>query len=326
MKLISILIAGSPLLAGPVPASEGAEIIDYFGYRGCIALTNDDTRVVLTTHGGRILEYALHGENAIHLDPAQKGWVYEPGQPTVDPTGGRLDIGPEALVPRRPELWLGEWQAEITGSHSARLTSVKSEATGVQLVRDFVLADSGTHLGVTQTVNNISEDTTEWCHWSRTFGLGGGIVLIPLEGQSRFPERYVMYGPGPVMNYRPNDPNIRVRDGFLEILGPPQRAKLGMDSYAGWFSYLTKNDLMWVKRYPVYRDRVYNEMAGLTISIWYNKEQMTELEPIGPREVLGPGESSSFTEDWWLLSHPYPEMGSEVDLEAVVKVVNEHVH
>ena len=49
---------------------EGAEIIDYFGYSGCVALHNDSIRVVLTTHGGRILEYSRDGANAIYLDPA----------------------------------------------------------------------------------------------------------------------------------------------------------------------------------------------------------------------------------------------------------------
>ena len=80
---------------------------------------------------------------------------------------------------------------------------------------------------------------------------------------------------------------------------------------------------MWVKRFPVYPERVYNEMAGLTISIWYNKEEMTELEPIGPREVLAPGESSSFTEDWWLLPYDYPAGGADIDLEAVAAVVDQ---
>jgi hypothetical protein len=323
MKPITILLVGLVLLAGSSDADEGTERIDYFGYSGCVVLQNADIRVVLTTHGGRILEYSRDGENAIHLDPAQQGWVYVPGGPTVDPTGGRLDIGPESIIPPRPELWQGEWQAEITGPRSARLTSVRHAATGVQLIRDFVLDETSSHLSVTQTMRNISDGTTEWCHWSRTFGRGGGIVVIPLACQSRFPNQYVMYGPGPVINYRPEDSNIRVRDGFLEIIGPPQRAKLGMDSCAGWFSYVSKNDLMWVKRFPVYPERVYNEMAGLTISIWYNKEEMTELEPIGPREVLAPGESSSFTEDWWLLPYDYPADGADIDLETVATVVDQ---
>ena len=320
LLLVTISLTSQGVAAADI---EGAEFIDYFGYSGCVALHNDSIRAVLTTHGGRNLEYSRDGANAIHLDPAQEGWIYTPGEASPDPTGGRLDIGPEAIIPRRPELWLGQWQVEITGPRAARLTSVEHAATGVQLVRDFVLDETTSHLSVTQTIINISDETTQWCHWSRTFGLGGGIVVIPLACQSRFPNDYVMYGPGPVIDYRPEDPNIRVRDGFLEILGPPARAKLGFDSCAGWFSYLSKNDLMWVKRFPVYPERVYNEMAGLTISIWYNKEEMTELEPIGPREVLAPRESSSFTEDWWLLPYDYPADGADIDLEAVAAVVDQ---
>lgn len=326
MKRLGLLLFAVVLLAGRSAQGanpEGTDIIDYFGYSGCIALENEDIRVVLTTHGGRILEYSLKDENAIYLDPSQEGWTYVPGEPTVDPTGGRLDIGPEAIIPGRAELWLGQWQAEITGPRSARLTSVEHAPTGVQLIRDFVLDEYSSHLSVTQTIKNISDEARNWCHWSRTFGQGGGIVIIPLACQSRFPNEYVMYGPGPVINYRPEDPNIRIRDGFIEILGTPERPKLGFDSCAGWFSYISKNDLMWVKRFPVYTDRVYNEMAGLTISIWYFKEQMCELEPIGPREELAPGKSASFTEDWWLFPYDYPALGEDVDLEAVTSLVDQ---
>lgn len=297
-------------------------MIDYFGYADCIALENEDTRVVLTVHGGRLLEYSLKGENAIYLDPAQAGWIYVPGEPTVDPSGGRLDIGPEQIAPQRPELWFDVWQAEVTGPRAARLTSVEHLPTGVQLVRDFVLDGDSSHLSVTQTIRNISTETINWCHWSRTFGLGGGIALIPLAGQSRFPSKYLMYGPGPVLNYRPEDPNVRIRDGFIEVLGPPARPKLGFDSCAGWLAYLSKNDLLFVKRFPVYDDRVYNELAGFTAAIYYYKEQMCELEPIGPREEIAPGGEAAFTEDWWLLPYEYPESGEDVDLRAVTRLVD----
>src|SRR5437660_6269844 len=42
-----------------------------------------------------------------------------------------------------------------------------------------------------------------------------------------------------------------------------------------------------------------------------------ELEPIGPRERLQPGESASFIEYWWLLSHPFPKKGDQIDLKAL---------
>jgi hypothetical protein len=153
---------------------------------------------------------------------------------------------------------------------------------------------------------------------------GNGIVLIPLTPPSRFPKSYLMYGPGPVMEYQPVDPNIRVRDGFLEIVGPPARPKLGFDSTAGWFCYLTRNDLMFVKRFPVYPHRPYNEVAGLTISIWYFEDKMCELEPIGPAENLAPGQSASFTEQWWLLPYKFPGTVTPVDWRKVSRFVDQH--
>ncbi len=317
-----VLIAStiSILHTGAHAQMPGTQIAPYFGYEDCLILENQTTRVVLTEHGGRILEYAHKGNNAIYLDPAQEGWIYTPGEPTVDPTGGRLDIGPETTIPPHPDLWFGQWTGQITGPRAARLVSVEDAATGVQLIRDVELDEYGTHLRVTQTIKNISDSEKHWAHWSRTFGTGGGIVLIPLSSESRFPGHYIMYGPGPVMNYRPDDPNIRIRDGFIEVLATPERPKLGMDSMAGWFAYAERNNLLWVKRYPTYPDRPYKEMAGLTISIWYYKDQMTELEPIGPRERIAPGKSASFTEDWWLFPYEFPG-DQAVDLEALKLLV-----
>ena len=310
--------------AGAEESMAGTGFMDYAGYSNCITLENENTRVILGPHcGGRVLEYSWKGENAIYLDPGQNGWVYAPGERMIDPYGGRSDIGPEMVIPRHPDLWLGKWTAEIIGPRAARLTSVKDEATGVQLVREFGLDKSSSHLTCKQIIGNVSDETRTWCHWSRTLAKGGGICVIPLTPNSRFPNRYIMYGPGPVMNYRPKDPNIRVREGFLEITGTPEFPKLGMDSYAGWFCYLMKNDLMFVKRFPTYPERVYNEMAAITISIYYYKDMFCELEPIGPMEPIALGESASFTEEWWLLPYPFPGPGSKVDLDDVTQMVDQ---
>jgi hypothetical protein len=192
--------------------------------------------------------------------------------------------------------------------------------TGIRLIRDFTLAPDSSRLVCEQRMINESDKPATCCHWSRTFAVGGGICLVPVTPGSRFPKGYLMYGPGPVMNFKPEDPNIRMRDGFLEILGTPQRPKLGMDSYAGWFCYLMRNDLMFVKRFPVYPERVYCEMAGLTISIWYNKNEMCELEPIGPRETLAPGASASYSEEWELLPYRFPQGADVADLGEIKRL------
>lgn len=297
----------------------GTDIIEYFGYPGCLRLDNGaGTRVVLCPHaGGRVLEYSLGGVNAIHLDPAQRGWRRAAGAAPVDPCGGRFDVGPERVIPPHPDLWLGDWTAEPAGPLRARLTSPRDPATGLRLVREFELDATSSRLVCGQRVTNGSDRTVMVCHWSRTLAVGGGIVLIPLTALSRFPMNYVMYGPGPAINFRPEDPLIRIRDGFLEVLGTPQRPKLGMDSTAGWFAYLMRSGLMFIKRYPVFPDRVYGEVAGLTISIWYSKDEMCELEPIGPREMLAPGASASFAEEWELMPHRFPNETEAVDLDGI---------
>ncbi len=321
--LAILLLAGIPL--GGSRAGEkaaGASIVSFSGYDDCIRLENGDTRVTLCpAAGGRVLEYSRQGKNCLYLSPGDKGWTYESGKKGGSMSAGRFDIGPEQTIPKHPQLWMGRWTGKITGPRAARLVSVKDKPTGVQLIREFALDKNSTRLECKQTIRNISEAAVEYCHWSRTFAPGGGVCVIPLTKPSRFPAGYVMYGPGPAINFRPEDKNIRTRDGFLEITGVPQFPKLGMDTTAGWFAYLMKNDIMFVKRFPTYPDRVYNEVAGLTMSIWYPSGPMCELEPIGPREKLAPGESASFTETWYLLPHAFPKEGQQADLKKIAAQV-----
>jgi hypothetical protein len=301
--------------------------VEFFGYSDCVRLENEKVRVILGHHcGGRILEYSLKGENVIYLDPTQKGWIYKPGEPEIDPYGGRFDIGPEKMVPSHPTLWVDAWTIDAGSNGMARMTSGKDNSTGLQLVREFTLDESSSHLTCKQTLINISDQIQSWCHWSRTLTPGGGICIIPLTSPSRFPKQYVMYGPDPYINYLPDDPNIRLREGFLEIVDTPKYPKLGMDSYAGWMAYLLKSNLLFVKRFPSYRDRVYNEITGLTVSVWYYKDQLCEVEPLGPMEPLAPGESASFTEDWWILPYKFPEERNKLDLVELETLVGREAH
>ena len=322
-RVLLALISLSPIHSATT--TRAAEVVSYYGYRDCVQLKNQQTRVILCpAAGGRILEYSLLGKNVLYLDPKGAGGIYEPGKKGPSMTAGRFDIGPEQTIPKHPQLWMGRWQATITGPRSARLTSQADEPTGVQLTRDFTLDPTSTSLTCRQTIKNVSRDPVAYCHWSRTFALGKGICVIPLTRPSRFPNGYVMYGPGPAINFRPEDPNIRRRDQFLEITAAPRYPKLGMDSYAGWFAYLMKNDIMFVKEFPTYKNRVYNEVAGLTMSIWYPDRPMCELEPIGPQENLEPNESASFTETWRLLPYPFPAAGKPVDLPKLSALVRKN--
>ena len=79
-----------------------------------------------------------------------------------------------------------------------------------------------------------------------------------------------------------------------------------------------------VNRYASPADGVYPEIAGLTLCFRYPKADFVpacELEPHGPRKDIQPGATSSFTEEWFLLPHPFPKPGQMIDLPALERAV-----
>lgn len=322
---VLLILAVSTLMLTP-KSGTGADIVSSYGYENNILLENETARVVICPRtGGRILEYSINEENILYRDPAQDGWVYEPGEPVIDPGGGRFDIGPEKLIPPHPVLWAGEWSGEITGPRSARLISQADSATGVQLIREFRLDSVTSRLESRQIMKNISADTVRWCYWSRTLATGGGIVIVPIEGRNRYPNKYIMYEENARISYNPSDPDIRVSDNYVEVLHTPRESKIALESYAGWMAYLTQEDLLLVKKYPVYPGRVHHELAGFNVSVWYKEERMTEVEPIGPEEILAPGEAAAYTESWWLTPYSFPEQREDVDPDTIRNYIRENM-
>jgi hypothetical protein len=319
---LAFLLLAVWVTTGNLRAEEpAARVFTFHGYSRAVELKLGKTRAVLCPQaGGRVLEFSADGADAMYLEDAEKSWA--PGK-SVPMTAGRFDYGPELTVKPHPKAWSGEWEAEITESKTVKLTSPREDA-GIELVREFRLVPHGPSVGLScrQTMRNVSKETREVCHWGRSFSPGGGICVIPLgDRPSRFPGKYAMYEDSAIINVKATDERIRERDGFLEILAPPRKPKLGFDTYAGWLAYAMPNDTLFVKRFATHPDRVYNEAAGLTLSVWYPPGPRIELEPIGPRERLKPGESASFTEGWWLLSHPFPKKGQQLDLKAVSEQV-----
>ncbi len=303
-------------------ANTTARFTPHLAYQHSIELKVGDARAVLCPQvGGRVLEFSVGGKDSMWLDPKENDW--KPGQPG-NASAGRFDFGPELTTPSHPKQWSGEWTGEILSNGSARLISQKDEASGVQLTRTFSLSKAdgkAARLDCTQTIMNVSNEVREYGHWGRSFSPGGGICLIPLQGKSKYPSKYAMYEDSAIINVKPQDDRIRERDGFLEILSPPRKPKLGFDSQAGWLAYLAPNNVLFVKRFKVDPTGIYNEAAGLTTSVWYPEGARIELEPIGPRAVLKPGDVASFTETWYAVPHPFPAAGQNVDLVALRKLV-----
>lgn len=316
---LGILIALTLVSSQSIAQFQGTRMITERQYPGCIELSNDSVRVVLEPNlGGRVLAYELNGKNVLYVDDTQDGMIYE-GK-NLHPSGGRCDLGPEKTVPPHPLLYLGKWSARITGNQEAEMISQKDTATGVQLIRKFKLAKSGSRLEFTQVIKNVSNSTKSYCHWSRTFVKGSGISLAPLNPKSRYPRKYIMYGPGNIMNFMPESEEcIRIQDGILEILAPPSQAKIVTDTDHGWLAYLTLDSQLFIKKYPVYPSRIYGEMAASTACVYY-KPIYCEIEPIGPMETIAPKREATFTEYWYLFDYQYPA-DKKADLKHIQNIL-----
>jgi len=283
--------------------------LEFRGYKACMELRNKTTRVIISgACGGRVLEYSINGKNVIYLDKKHDGWKYDPKKKIIDPCGGRFDIGPEYTIPKHPVLWLGKWTLEKTGKYSIKATSQKDLQTGVRLVRTFKLAHDSSKLTISQEIINISKKTIHWCYWGRTLLPTGGICIVPLSGASRFPNKHIVYQRN-LLHLRPKDPNIGVYKNFIVVNKLPVYPKLGFDSYDGRLFYLTQNNLLFSKEFKVYPDRVYNKITAMTSCVFYG-DKFCELEPVGPREAILPGKSSSFSVTWKLNNYQFPKSRS----------------
>lgn len=279
------------------------------GYENCLEIKNQEVRVVIEPNlGGRVLIYEKNGKNILYVDSTKNGWTFKKNGMT-QPSAGRFDIGPEATTPKRNATWVGAWTPEIIDNQSVKITSAIDSVAGIQMVRTFSLDAFSSHLTCTQTVTNVSKKDIRGNHWGRTFAVGGGISLVPKNPNSRFPKGYCIYRP-PFngIDFKPADePNVAVREGIIEIKNTPSEPKFVMDNTEGWLSYIAPNNLLFIKKYPIYPNRPYGEVSAATSSIWYFKDTMVEIEPIGPQEILKTGESFSFTEDWWLFEYDFPK-------------------
>jgi hypothetical protein len=296
------IFAVSCIFYSGILVSAQSKFITENAFQNCIELSNASVRVVLEPNvGGRVLKYEINGNNILYVDSLQNGLSFSLEKLAHRISAGRFDIGPYRITPEHYILWQGEWDAVITGSHSARFISQVDTATGVQLIRDFILDSLTSKFSCTQTIRNISSENKRYCFWSRTFVRGGGKTIVPLNPHSRFPMQYIAYGNNKDLLFKPEvESNLLITENQFVLSETAKYNKYEMDGEQGWMAYISTDSLLFFKQYKVFPDSVYGEMTGCTASVWFYKDEIVEIEPIGPWQWVSPGEEVSFTEHWYL--------------------------
>jgi len=229
------------------------------------------------------------------------------------PSAGRFDFGPIRVMPKHDNLWWGKRETEITGAYSAKKTSIVDSATGVQLIREFTLSAEGSKLICTQTIINKSNTNKRYCFWGRTFVNGGGKCFVPLSPNSRYPKQYISYENKKLLFEPEVEDNVSITDNIFVMNKFSKYKKYVMDGEGGWMAYLSKNNLLFVKKFIVYPEKKYAEMTACTMSVWFNEDEIVEIEPMGPWEWIEPGKSTSFTEEWYLQVVDYAINANQIE-------------
>ena len=281
----------------------------YGGWKECLVLNGGDVKAVIVPGvGGRIMSFALNGENIIFENP--EAW----GRTLVNTSNGfwvggyQCDIGPELRgIPDHKWLWQGPWNWRVPRPATVHVMSDPELSVGVQMDKEFVIDPDSGDLGLTQRMRSIVSNDVSFCLWDRTLCKGGGFALFPLNKKSRFKAGWAIREGKQAAEFRyegdkPSDPRVRIMEGVLvaqaKALPAAPELKVGADSDAGWIAY-TRGKILFVKYFPVFPGANYSD-GGNTVE-FYCSDRVAELEPLSPEILLKPDQNYSFPEKWTLI-------------------------
>jgi hypothetical protein len=268
----------------------------YAGYH-CLKLENQALAVWVTLSlGPRIIGLALHG-GADLLAKLPDDTLSCPGGGFYSFRGGhRLWVAPED--PARTYLPDDE-PVTVTDALDGILVTQPVEAqTGIQKSLHVQLPGSDALVIVDHIVYNLGSRPIELAPWAITqFAVGGLAVLpqatAPADEHGVLPNRHIVLWAYTSIG----SPQIRWGDRyvFVEAAVKDGALKVGFPNPAGWLGYLLE-DTLFVKHAPFRQEAVYFDRGSS--SQCYCNSRFLELETLGPRTELAPGESVIHRETW----------------------------
>jgi len=202
--------------------------------------------------------------------------------------------------------------------------------SGLQFITELTLLDNSNRLYFKTTAKNVSQRDQSWGVWRVTqmdfSGPGPGNInekaylVIPLNPKSIWPEKFhPMFGLAESWNWQPDYKRNRMIVKYKNMVG-----KIGLDTYDGWaamvdeaggFTYLQRWETFPGAAYPD-NSTFYVWVAGKGEFIHKHKfyteadnpdnpdGRFIEMEILGPRITLKPGQTYSLNSSWEAVKGP----------------------
>jgi hypothetical protein len=284
------------------------ERISYRRWESAYRISNGTVElVVLADVGPRVISYSfVGGDNVFHEVAEQAGLT---GGTDFRLYGGhRLWVWPEVERTYFPD------NSPVAVSHDdnvARFTAPvegTSPESNLQKELEIQLNQVGSRVTISHRVTNRDNQPTELAPWAPTMMKAGGRAILPLPRRAAMDkDHFQSVGPLTLWSFTDlADPRWILGTEFIQLrqqsnsTGRFQEQMTGIFNPAGWAAYFL-NRTLFVKRAPVVRAAQYPDF-GCNFEVFTNPEFL-ELESLGPKVQLGPGESTIHTEIWTLFQN-----------------------
>jgi hypothetical protein len=281
------------------------ERISYRGWNNAWRLANGTVElIVLADVGPRIVYYGFCGAGNILFEvPGDAGCM---GGTDFRLFGGhRLWVWPEVARTYFPDN--RPVSVRQNGDTLCCTSPIEDFAPGAGLQKEFEITidKTGTRVRVVHRIINRGAMATELAVWCPTMMRAGGRAILPLPPRVAMDtEHFQSVGPLTLWSFTDlADPRWILSTEFIQLRQEPRpkgrfpEQMTGIFDPDGWGAYFAAGTLFVKKTTPI-AGAAYPDF-GCNFEVFTNPEFL-ELESLGPRVELLPGESTSHTEIWSL--------------------------
>jgi hypothetical protein len=263
----------------------------------CIRLQNESISLLVTRSvGPRIIALQYRGGENLFAQLPEAQLDCPGHRPLILWGGHRLWHAPE--VRRRTYLPDDDpvTIAEIEGG--LLVTQPTEQATGIQKSIEVRLPDESATVVVDHILTNQGLWPVECAPWAITQLRPGGVAILPQPTAPADPDGLLHNRQIALWTYTDiNDPNLSLGNRYIFVSAAMEAGalKIGFPNPKGWLGYHI-DKILFVKKAAYQRDAFYYD--GGSSSECYCNPETIELETLGPRVRIGPGQSVNHQEVW----------------------------
>ena len=290
-----LLAALSGGLSGLACGCTGVQRVNVHGWADSYRLDNGHVEMAVVPQIARVMSFGpAGGPNLLWTDPALYG---RPADLTVrhwqNFGGAKVWVAPQSAWTWPPDKLIdrGPCVARVTPEQDLELIGALSGRHGVRVDRRIRLLPDRPVAEIVYTLRNGSKQHVCWGLWSVLQLRAGGCAVLPAPDGSR-------YWLGD--DAEPAD-RLRPQDGLLVIPFEARLPKVFLVCPEGWAAYRTEQWVL-VLSFEADPHAAYPPQHGSVE--FYTGEDYVELEHVGPRVDLAPGQTADMRERWHVYRLP----------------------